>query len=77
MGIGALVQRMIVKQGADKPEWPFYLVLLSPVVTVPLTGLAVFLTPTGCVIGDESSFSLLHLQLAFLPGAVNLLPFLW
>ena len=33
--------------------------------------------PGDCVIGDTSSWELRHAQMAFLPGAANLLPFLW
>ena len=61
----------------DRPIYPFLLVYLLPIVTVPVTFLILLSLPTGCVIGDNSTWELRYAQLAFLPGVANLLPFLW
>ena len=61
----------------DGPRYPFLLVFLLPIVTVPLTLLLFLSLPTGCVIGDTSTLELLYAEVALLPGVANLLPFLW
>ena len=61
----------------DRPLYPFLLVYLLPIVTVPITFLLLLSLPTGCVIGDTSTWELRYAQVAFLPGVANLLPFLW
>ncbi len=61
----------------DRPLYPFLLVYLLPIVTVPITFLLLLSLPTGCVIGDSSTWELRYAQVAFLPGVANLLPFLW
>ena len=61
----------------DRPLYPFLLVYLLPIVTVPSTFLLLLSLPTGCVIGDTSTWELRYAQVAFLPGVANLLPFLW
>jgi len=60
----------------DTPLYPFLLLFLVPLVTASITFLILLRLP-GCVVGDESSWDLRHAQMAFLPGAANLLPFLW
>ena len=59
------------------PLYPFSLLFLVPIVTGSITFLILLRLPGGCVIGDTSSWELRHAQMAFLPGAANLLPFLW
>ena len=61
----------------DRSLYPFLLVYLLPIVTVPTTLLLLSSLPTGCVIGDSSTWELRYAQVAFLPGVANLLPFLW
>ena len=61
----------------DRPLFPFLLVYLLPIATVPITLLLLSSLPTGCVIGDSSTWELRYAQVAFLPGVANLLPFLW
>ena len=61
----------------DRPLYPFLLVFLLPIVTVPVTLLLLSYLPTGCVIGDSSTWELRYVQVAFLPGVANLFPFLW
>ncbi len=68
---------MVPISSLDRPFYPFLLVYLLPVVTVPMTFLLLLLLPGGCVIGDSSSWELRYAQVAFLPGVANLLPFLW
>jgi len=61
----------------DRPRYPFLLVYLLPIATVPLTLLLLWSLPTGCVIGDFPTWELRYAQVALLPGVANLLPFLW
>lgn len=59
----------------DRPFWPFLLLFISPIVTAPLTA-GVILSLPECGV-DEPWWILSHMQLAFLPVMVDLLPFLW
>ena len=61
----------------DRPRYPFLLVYLLPIATVPLTLLLLWSLPQGCVIGDAPTWELRYAQVALLPGVANLLPFLW
>ena len=61
----------------DRPRYPFLLVYLLPIATVPLTLLLLWSLPQGCVIGDMPAWELRYAQVALLPGVANLLPFLW
>ena len=61
----------------DRPRYPFLLVYLLPIATVPLTLLLLWSLPQGCVIGDFPTWELRYAQVALLPGVANLLPFLW
>ena len=61
----------------DRPRYPFLLVYLLPIATVPITLLLLSSLPQGCVIGDAPAWELRYAQVALLPGVANLLPFLW
>ena len=61
----------------DRSRYPFLLVYLLPIATVPLTLLLLWSLPQGCVIGDTPAWELRYAQVALLPGLANLLPFLW
>ena len=61
----------------DRPPYPFLLVYLLPIATVPITLLLLSSLPQGCVIGDDPAWELRYAQVALLPGVANLLPFLW
>ena len=61
----------------DRPLYPFLLVFLLPIATVPITLLLLSSLPQGCVIGDDPAWELRYAQAALLPGVANLLPFLW
>ena len=61
----------------DRPRLPFLVIVLSPLVTVPITLVIISVLPS-CSVGDNYSYyRSSDLHLAFLPGMVNLLPFLW
>ena len=59
----------------NRPLWPFLVLLLSPIVTAPITAVIIFSLP-DCG-ADEPWWELPHMQRAFLPALVDLLPFLW
>ena len=59
----------------NRPLWPFLLVFLAPLVTVPITG-GIIVSLPDCGL-DEPWWELRHIQLALLPGVVNLLPPVW
>ncbi len=59
----------------NRPLWPFLLVLVSPMLTAPIS-LALILSIPDCGL-DEPWWELPHFQRALLPGLVDLLPFLW
>lgn len=54
---------------------PFLVLFLSPLVTVPVTAAIILLLPDCGV--DEPWWEQGHIQRAFLPGLVDLLPFAW
>ena len=59
----------------NRPLWPLLLVILSPLVTLPITwGIISFLPDCGV---DEPAWQLRHMQLALLPGLVDLFSFVW
>ena len=58
----------------DRPLYPFLLVFLLPIATVPITLLLLSSLPQGCVIGDDPTWELRYAQVALLPGVANLLP---
>ena len=59
----------------NRPLWPLLLVILSPLVTLPITGGIIWLLPDCGV--DEPWWQLGHMRLALLPGLVDLVPFVW
>ncbi len=59
----------------NRPLWPLLLVILSPFVTLPITGIVIsFLPECG---NDWPLWQVRHLRLALLPGVVDLVPFVW
>lgn len=60
----------------DRPLFPFLLLFLVPIATWSITFLILMRLP-ACVVGDTPSSELRYIQMAFLPGVANLLPFLW
>ena len=59
----------------NRPLWPLLLVVLSPLVTLPITGIVIsFLPECG---NDVPWWQVGHLRLALLPGVVDLVPFVW
>ena len=61
--------------GLNRPIWPLLLVFLSPLVTLPITGIVISSLPE-CG-NDLPWWQVGHLRLALLPGVVDLVPFVW
>ncbi len=69
------LQSLVAQMGLDRPLWPLFLVVLSPLVTIPIIGIVIsFLPECG---NDEPWWQVEHLRLALLPGMVDLVPFVW
>ena len=59
----------------NNPLWPLLLVILSPLVTLPVSwGILILLPNCGL---DEPWWDLTHMRLALLPGFVDLVPIVW
>ena len=59
----------------DRPYWPFFLMALSPIVTLPASLIIIVLLP-DCGL-DEPWWQSSHIRLALLPELVDLALFAW
>ena len=63
------------RQWWDRWFLPYLVLVLSPVLTLPVSGLLIGSLPY-CLV-DEPSYRLRHFEIALLPSLADLLPFLW